>query len=71
MKDKVIDCSYHGVELVYSMEAQMIQMELFGPGNPGIVQIESSLMDVGAHKEIAQGVFYLMPIYYERKLYLR
>lgn len=70
IKDKLVDSCDHGVPLVLEMEETMHNMELFGHGNPGIAALESSLLDVGS-ADFLQGLFYILPIYHDRKLFVR
>lgn len=39
--------------------------------NVGLTSLEHSLLDVGANPYVAQGVFYMLPIHYEGKLFIR
>ena len=48
----------------------MHTMELYGKDNPGIPALETSLLDIGS-SGILQGLFYILPIYHERKLFVR
>ena len=39
--------------------------------NPGVVMMESSLLDIGSNPEVSQGIFYMLPFEHERKLFVR
>lgn len=39
--------------------------------NVGLTSLEHSLLDVGANPYVAQGVFYMLPVHYEGKLFIR
>ena len=38
---------------------------------PGIIKLENDLLEVGATTAIAQGVFYMLPLHHEEKLFVR
>ena len=38
---------------------------------PGIALLEQSLLDVGSSTGIAQGVFYMLPLFHDGKLFIR
>ena len=40
------------------------------PGG-GILCIEQTLLDLGSNPEVTSGMFYLLPIYADNKLFLR
>ena len=39
--------------------------------NPGIVMIESSLLDLGANPSLCEGIFYMLPLFHQGKLFVR
>ena len=39
--------------------------------NPGIVMIESSLLDIGGNPDVCEGIFYMLPLFHEGKLFVR
>ena len=39
--------------------------------NPGLIKMESSLLDIGANDDVAQGIFYMVPVFYQGKLFIR
>jgi len=57
------------------MERVLIDEGFFNFGkdtyNPGIIQLEYSLLEVAAAPAVAQGVFYLFPVLHEGILYVR
>ena len=75
---KLQDCSTYGLDLVHDMEQAIIASSLFcntlpkpEKPQPGIIKLEHDLLEVGATREIAQGVFYMLPLYHEEKLFVR
>ena len=38
---------------------------------PGIIKLEHDLLEVGATRAIAQGVFYMLPLYHGSRLFVR
>ena len=73
--DQLEECSEYGIGLVRDMEDAIFDAGLFSNApdnrNPGIVLLENSLLDVGACTTVAQGVFYMLPLFYEGKLFIR
>ena len=81
MRQCLEDC-HEGIQGILSMEESMHQSgfiqesgvddqgipQLF---HPGIVKLESSLLNLGALDNVCQGVFYLQPITCEEVVYLR
>lgn len=57
--------------MVLDMENSMFNMDLFGRDNPGILHLEKSLLDLSISNKVAQGIFYMLPIYHSGKLYVR
>ena len=39
--------------------------------NPGFIKMESSLLDIGANDSVVQGLFYMVPVFYQEKLFIR
>ena len=68
-------CLEYGIPLVWQMEKTLSDQEFVnfdhqGSNNPGIVHFESSLLDAAASKSIL-GVFYILPLIFEDKIFLR
>ena len=66
------DCK-DGMSLVLDMENQIIQKKLISddPNLPGILSLEYSLLDIGSNSCLTQGIFYMMPIFFGTKVFLR
>ena len=67
------DCK-DGMSLVLDMENQIIQEELISddPNLPGILSLEYSLLDIGCSNPcLTQGIFYMMPIIFGTKVFVR
>lgn len=73
IKDKLEECREFGIDLVIEMEEYLSEMNLSGTGTnkAGIALLEQNIMDVGSWDKVAQGVFYLLPIFYHNKLFVR
>ena len=70
---KSVECGIYGSELILDMERQICEMGLYNhvvPGG-GILGIEQTLLDLGSNPEVTSGMFYLLPIYADNKLFLR
>ena len=39
--------------------------------NPGLIKMESSLLDIGANDSVVQGLFYMVPVFYQGQLFIR
>ena len=50
---------------------ELYSQEAFHNSNPGLIKMESSLLDIGANDGIAQGIFYMVPVFYQGKLFIR
>ena len=69
-------CSEYGIDLVKQMEEGLLQYDLYSHesshnSNPGLIKMESSLLDIGANDGVAQGIFYMVPVFYQGKLFIR
>ena len=57
------------------MEEGLVDAGLFSHDttktNPGIVMIESSLLDIGCNPAVCEGIFYMLPFFHEGKLFVR
>ena len=60
-----------GMELVFNMEQGLCDEGYFSPGNPGILAIEQQLLEIAATPDLLQGLFYMLPIKHEDKVYVR
>lgn len=69
--EQLEQCFPLGVDLVRDMEEQLWEMSLYGPENPGILQLEAALLSAGSFPNLLQGMFYMLPIYHEGKLFVR
>lgn len=66
------ECTEYGVDLVRDMEEQLYNLELFCPPSAsGILQLEHSLLEVGGFPSLLQGLFYILPIFHNGKLFVR
>lgn len=73
---KIIDilqeCSQSGTQLVLDMEEALFEKGLLRfQDETTLVALEHSLLEVAANQDVAQGVFYMLPFYYEEKLFIR
>ena len=59
------------MELVFNVEQGLCEQGYFSPGNPGILAIEHQLLEIAATPGLLQGLFYMIPIKYEDKVYVR
>ena len=59
------------MELIFNMEQGLCDQDYFSPGNPGILAIEQQLLEIAATPELLQGLFYMLPIKHEDKVYVR
>ena len=57
------------------MEECLLEAGLFShdttKSNPGIVMIESCLLNIGGNPDVCEGIFYRLPIFLEGKLFVR
>ena len=68
------ECSEYGLILVDQMEKAMYNTNIYPNSNTSgcsAVMLEHSLFEIGASPDVVKGVFYLLPIFYEGKLFLR
>ena len=59
------------MELIFNMEQGLCGQGYFSPGNPGILVIEQQLLEIAATPVLLQGLFYMLPIKHEEKVYVR
>ena len=59
------------MELVFNMEQGLCDQGYFSPGNPRILAIEQQLLEIAATPKLLQGLFYMLPIKHEDKVYVR
>ena len=45
--------------------------ESFHNSNPRLIKMESFLLDIGANDIVAQGIFYMVPVFSQGKLFIR
>lgn len=71
--DKIFHCTQYGTELVYDMDKELCDLGLYSHDDVGggILRLEQNLLDLGANQEVAQGLFYMLPIYVDEKLFIR
>ena len=63
-------CSEYGIDLVKQMEQGILDYglystETFHHSNPGLIKMGSSLLDIGANDSVVQGLFYMVPVFYQ------
>ena len=68
--------SEYGIHLVEQMEEGLLEYDLYSHesshnSKPGLIKIESSLLDIGVNDSVAQGLFYMVPMFYQGKLFIR
>ena len=74
--DILRSCSQYGIDLVKKMEQEMLHYGLYSTetshhSNPRLIKMESSLLDIGANDSVVQGLFYMVPVFYQGKLFIR
>ena len=68
------ECSEYGLKLIDQMEKAMYNCNIYPNSNTSgcsAVMPEHSLFEVGASPDVVKGVFYLLPIFHQGKLFLR
>lgn len=66
------ECHEYGIQLVRDMEDELYEKKLVDPGQKaGIIQLESALFQAGGHPNLLQGLFYMLPLYQNGKLFVR
>ena len=71
---KLEECTGYGMTLVEEMEKGMIDMNLFPNCDEtgyNAVMLEHSLFKVGSIPNLTKGIFYMLPIFRQGKLFLR
>ena len=56
------------------MEEQLVEKGLYSPesdNETSILALEQAILEVGANLNVAQGVFYMLPVYSNGKLFVR
>ena len=75
ISDKLQQCQEFGIQLVITMKKQLFHMNLYpqtSQNNQGnIFMLEHSLSDLGCNLNVVKGVFYMLPLSYEGKLFVR
>ena len=71
--DVIEECTDYGVNLVKDMEELLYEEKLFCPGEQkaGIVQLETALLQAGGFPNMLHGLFYVLPLYQDGKLFVR
>ena len=69
-------CCEYGLKLVEGMEKAMFNMGLYpNSGDQGnaknIIMMEHSLFEIASMPSVVKGVFYMLPIHYQGKLFIR
>ena len=68
-------CEEFGLKLVHTMEKQLFNLNLYpntSQDNPAnIFQLEYSLFDLRCNLNVVKGIFYMLPIHYQGKLFVR
>ena len=74
-KKNLQQCEEFGIQLVITMQKQLFLMNLYpqtSQNNPGnIFMLEHSLFDIGYNLNVVKGVFYMLPLLYQGKLFVR
>ena len=68
------ECSEYGLILVDQMEKAMYNSNTYPNSNTSgcsAVMLEHSLFEVGASPDVVKGVFHVLPIFHQGKLFLR
>ena len=69
------ECEEFGLKLVHTMEKQLFNLDLYpntSQDNPAnIFQLEHSLFELGCNLNVVKGIFYMFPIHYQGKLFVR
>ena len=56
------------------MEEELVEKGLYNPESDtdtSILALEQAILKVGSNLNVAQGVFYMLPVYSNRKLFVR
>ena len=66
--DILRSCSEYGIDLVKQMEQGILDYGLYSTetshhSNPGLIKMESSLLDIGANDSVVQGLFYMVLVF--------
>ena len=68
------ECSGYGLTLVEEMEKGLIDMNVFpntDESGYNVVMLEHSLFELGCISNLVKGIFYMLPIFHQGKLFLR
>ena len=71
---KLEDCAGYGVTLVEEMEKGIVDMNLFpncDESGYNSIMLELSLFELGSIPKLVKGIFYMLPVYRQGKLFLR
>ena len=73
--ETLYSCSDHGVSLVLDMEEAMFKLfnvdESQANNYPENIPLEYKLFEVASTPDLLQGLLYVLPIYFEEKLFIR
>ena len=70
--DILAECNTYGIPLVTEIERALFEKHLFSLDKPSnIVHLETSLFELGSLPKVVPGVFYMLPIYSDGKLFVR
>ena len=67
----------YGLTLVKGMEHKLKQMDLYPKSDgkktafPSLAMLEKTLFDICSTQNVVKGVFYILPVYHQGKLFLR
>ena len=67
-------CIPYGRPLLLTMEDQLVEKGLYNPesdNETSVLALEQAILEVGSNLNVAQGVFYMLPIYSNGKLFVR
>ena len=68
------ECTLMGTDLVECMEEFMVRAGLYThePQNTGgILHLEQTILELCSNPKVTQGLFYMLPIYTDNKLFIR
>ena len=69
--DILTECDTYGIPIVIEMERTLFEKHLFSLDKPSsIVHLETSLFELGSLPKVVSGVFYMLPIYSDGKLFV-
>ena len=66
--------TYMGMELVECMEEFMVRVGLYThepQHTGGILHLEQTILELFSNPKVTQGLFYMLPLYCDNKLFIR